>query len=387
MESSQSFAGGLKAARAHIGVITRDVWPPRTALLNLRRGLWPPSAAVATFRRAREVWPPLLAIAKMSKVTFWFIWVTPLIFGYIASADSRGSAQDLIWFVLVLAGVCFVESINCIHNELMDQEEDAANQPRRATLIASVGEGPLWLLVLVGYAVVAIGIVPIVLFVGLDVALLITAASVAPVLYNAGPRLKRRAVMAELDIAWAVFFTYLTGWSFNQPIGDVPAIIWLLTFFFGITSFLKDIPDIRGDQQVGAGGLFSIKRDNLRKVATAFVYVSPFAVVAALVAVDELPDRMLWLLALLPLSVWLMVIGERVASLGTLIVAYESSFLYVHVFFLVMFVLYTPTLAAAIAAAVLFAARVLVLYLGLAPRFVEPDFNWRTSFGALVRGA
>ena len=387
MESSQSFGGGLRAARAHIGVITRDVWPPRVALANLRRSLWPPSAAVATFRRAREVWPPLLAILKMAKVTFWFIWVTPLIFGYIASADARGSAQDLIWFVLVVLGVCFVESINCIHNELMDQEEDAANQPRRATLLASVGEGPLWLLVFVGYAVVLIGIVPIVVFVGLEQAALIAAASIAPVLYNAGPRLKRRAVLAEVDIAWAVFFTYLTGWSFNQPIGEVPAIICLLTFFFGITSFLKDIPDIRGDELVGAGGLFSIKRDNMRKVATAFVYVSPFALVAALVVAGELPDRMLWLLALLPLAVWLMVLGERVASLGTLIVAYESSFLYVHVFFLAMFLLYTPTIAAAIAAGVLFALRILVLYLGLAPRFVEPDFNWRTSFQALMRGA
>jgi 4-hydroxybenzoate polyprenyltransferase len=335
----------------------------------------------------RDVWPPLLAIAKVSKVTFWFIWATPLIFGYIASADSRGSPQDLVWFALVAGGVCFVESINCIHNELMDQEEDAANQPRRGTLIASVGEGPLWLIVVAGYAIAVAGIVPIAVFVGMDVAALIAGACLAPLLYNTGPRLKRRPVLAEFAIGWAAYCTYLTGWAFNEPITDVPAVIWLFTYFFAVTSFLKDLPDVRGDELVGASGVFSIRRAALRKAALVFIYVSPYALAVALVAAGALPERMLILCALLPVALWLMVAGDRVSSLPTMIAAYEFVFLYVHVFFLTMFVLCTPTAAAAIAAAVLFAARTVVLYLGLAPRFVEPDFDWSRSFRALIRRA
>lgn len=385
MEIRRTLSSVLRTPRSHMNVLTRDVWPPRIALSNARRALWPPRTAISTIRRVRDVWPPLLAIAKVAKVTFWFIWATPLIFGYLASADSRGSPQDVLWFALVVGGVCFVESINCIHNELMDQEEDAANQPRRGTLIASVGEPTLWLLVVFGYAVCVVGIIPIAIFVGLDVAALIVGASIAPVLYNSGPRLKRRPVLAELAIGWAAFCTYLTGWAFNEPIEDAPAVIWLFTYFFAVTSFLKDLPDVAGDELVGAPGVFSIRRSALRRGALVFVYLSPYALVVALVVAGSLPERMLFLCSLCPVALWLMVIGDRVSSLPTMIAAYELAFLYVHVFFLAMFILYTPTPPAVIAAAVLFAARMTVLYLGLAPRFVEPDFDWSSSFGALVR--
>src|SRR5260370_9007855 len=101
-------------------------------------------------QQTSRTWPRWLAILKISKVPFWFIWITPIIFGYLASAEAS-SPQHFVWFIVSISGACVLEAANCIHNELMDHEEDRINQPNRATLVASVGEGTLWKIVVGGY--------------------------------------------------------------------------------------------------------------------------------------------------------------------------------------------------------------------------------------------
>jgi hypothetical protein len=93
---------------------------------------------------------------------------------------------------------------------------------------------------------------------------------------------------------------------------------------------------------------------------------------------------MLGVFAVGVLGIAVMLLGERARSLTTFIAAYELAFFYVHVFMLTLFLLYTPTMWAFLAAAVLFVGRAFALLLGLAPRFVEPTFSWSDSLGELI---
>ena len=336
--------------------------------------------------RPAAAWPPWLALLKITKVPFWFIWITPIAFGFLASAQGT-SPRHLGWFVAALLGTCLLEAVNCVHNELVDQPEDRVNQPNRGALIVSVGEPVLWRIVRLGYQSCLLGVVLIALVVGPTVAaVMLLGALIAP-LYNWGPRFKRRPGWAELAIGWAVFAGYLWGWAWNRPPAQVSPVVWILAYFFGVTAFMKDLPDVRGDEAVRAAGIFSIRRAQLRRALLLFIAVSPYALVVLLVTAGVVPTRLLLLLVLVPAGLLLPVAGERARSPGAMIVAYEVAFTYVHLFLLALFLLDTPTRAAGLCAFGLFTCRVLALRWRLAPRFVEPGFSWRRSLAELLTTA
>jgi hypothetical protein len=218
------------------------------------------------------------------------------------------------------------------------------------------------------------------------VAVMMLAAWLAAPIYNCGLRLKRRPGWAELDIAWATFFGYLAGWTWHQPLSTVPATAWVVTFFFGVSAFMKDLPDVVGDESVSAPGIFSLRNPVARRLALAFIAGTPYALVIALTATRHLPQRMLALLALGAVGVAVMALGERADTLNTFILAYELAFSYVHLFMLALFVLFSPSLPALVVAICLLLGRTLALAGQLAPRFVEPTFTWFGSWRGLLRG-
>jgi 4-hydroxybenzoate polyprenyltransferase len=329
---------------------------------------------------------PWLSALKIGKVTFWFIWITPIIYGYLASAQA-GGARNLGWFIYAILGTCFLEAVNCMHNELVDQEEDCINQPNRASLLRSIGEGRLRKIVYGGYAACLVGLVPLAVFVSPLVVLLMLAGGLAAPLYNWGPRLKRRVGMAEVAIGWAVFFGYLWGWAWNQPVANVSPVIWVVTYFFAITSLMKDLPDVNGDERVNAASVFSIRRKRLRLTLIWFIYLSPYVLAVALTVVGVLPPKFYALCVVAAPGLFVFYLGEKVDSLETMIVAYEMAFLYVHIFFLILFIIDVPTRAACAIGLALLVLRTASVVLGLAPRFVEENFSWSRSLTTLVSNA
>ena len=329
-------------------------------------------------------WPPWLALLKISKVPFWFIWITPVIFGYIASAQKI-APMHLGWFIVSVLCTCLLEAVNCIHNELVDQPEDRLNQPNRTALVASVGEASLRQIVYFGYGSCLLWLLAIAAFVSPVVATVMLLGGLMAPLYNWGPRLKRRPGWAELAIGWAAFAGYLWGWMWNQPLTEVPPVAWVAAYFFGITSFVKDLPDVKGDDAVNAGGIFSIRRAQLRRTLLLFIAISPYALVTALVALGFLPPPFLFLYFLSLAGLLVFVVSERAGSLNSMIVAYELAFTYVHLFFLAIFLLDTPTSVAFLSALGLFAGRIFTIWLRLAPRFVEPEFSWMSGLAELCR--
>lgn len=329
---------------------------------------------------------PWLATLKIGKVTFWFIWITPIIYGYLASANGAG-ARHLGWFIYAILGTCFLEAINCMHNELVDQEEDSINQPNRASLLHSIGEARLRKLVYGGYLVCLLGLIPLAVFVGPLIVLLMLAGGLAAPLYNWGPRLKRRVGMAEVAIGWAVFFGYLWGWTWNQSIANVSPVIWIVTYFFAITSLMKDLPDVSGDEQVNAASVFSIRRKRLRLTLIWFIYLSPYVLTIGLTFAGILSPKFYAISLMAVPGLFVFYLGEKVNSLETMIVAYEMAFLYVHIFFLFLFIIDVPTSVSLVVGILLLALRTASVVFGLAPRFVEENFSWSRSLSTLVSNA
>ena len=329
----------------------------------------------------RGPYPPVLAVLKILKPAFWFIWATPFTFGYLASAGS--SPRHVVWFVLVALGIGMIDAACNAHNELVDRTEDEVNQPNRTLLVDSIPPGVLWTFVYVSYGIGALSLVPLGVIVGPDTVALILCGGTLAVLYNTGPHLKRRPGLAQLAIGGAALVLFLLGWTWHRPIEEMPPPGWLMFAFTLSMGFLKDLPDAEGDRLVRAAGIFTIRQTAVRKAAAAAVYLAPYALLAALVAAGALMPRMLVLLALVPVALWLLVVGDRARTLDERVLAYQLVFLYVHLFSLVALVTYVATVTALVAAVILFTGRGVVLALGLDPRLVEPGFRWSASMSAL----
>lgn len=331
---------------------------------------------------------PFVAFAKITKAPFWFTWVTPAVFGYYASAD--GSFRQLPWFVFLCVVLCVAEAMCNIHNELVDQEEDAINQPHRAQLLVQLldvlGARRMWQIVLTGYAVTTLAVVAIWIYVDPVVALCLVYLGVHAVLYNFGLRLKRRPGYAELTITIAALATFLLGWAWHRSVFDMPVEGWVLAYFMGVTVFSKDLPDAAGDEAVNASSLWSIRTPRRLRAALVFIYLSPYALVLGLVLVGQLPPRLLLMGLVLPVGAWFALAADSLRSLTAKVAAYQLAFFYGHVFLLLLFVLSVSTTSAVIAAGSLLLVRIATLALRLDPRLVEPDFpSWSDALRALVR--
>lgn len=328
-----------------------------------------------------------IAFAKILKAPFWFTWITPAVFGYYVSAD--GSPHAIGWFLFLCVALCVAEASCNLHNELVDRREDAINQPSRARLLAhlldAVGPARLWQVVFAGYGFTTLAVVGIWLYVDPVVALGLIYLGVHAILYNVGLHLKRRPGIAEVTIGTAALATFLLGWAWHQPVGDMPAEAWLLAYFMGITVFSKDLPDTAGDEVVEASSIFSIRTPARLRAALAFVYLSPYGLALVLAVAGLVPVRTLGILVLAPVGGWFALAADSVRSVTAKVAAYQVAFLYGHVFLLVLFVVSVPETGSVLVALGLALARLATLALRLDPRLVEPDFtSWRAALRALI---
>lgn len=319
----------------------------------------------------------IVALGKILKAPFWFTWLTPAVFGYFASADGSPQKAGLFFFLLFV--LCAAEAVCNLHNELVDQEEDQINQPHRAglmrQLVAAVGEPRLWQIVVGGYAITSLAVILFWVEVNAAVALSLVYLGVHAILYNVGLHLKRRPGWAELTIGIAGLCTFLLGWAWHAPVRDMPVEGWILAYFMGITVFSKDLPDAKGDEAINVKSVFSIRTPRRLQAMLGFIYLSPYALIAGLVAAGAAPARNLWMLVLMPVAAWFAMAAGSLRSGQAKLAAYQVAFVYSHIFLLALFVISVHTAGALAAAAALLAIRMATLALRLDPRLVEPDFS------------
>lgn len=331
----------------------------------------------ATSERPRRPGPSwFVTVCKLAKPHFMFQWVTAFAFGYLASAGS--SFRHVTWAVLGGIGVCVTHTAFTLHNGLTDRDEDTINQPGRVALLLHAGEGTVRLGVVLGYAALGLGLVPIARAVGADVVAWSLLAAVLAVTYNAGPRFKRRPVMAEIATGSAILAVFLAGWTWHKPASEVPAAGLFLGFVVAVTTFAKDLPDADGDAAIGAPGLFNVSSRTFRRTALIAIFVGPYGVLCGLVASGLVPARLLALLVLLPGATLLAAAAASATDDRAMLGTYHLSLLYRNTFSATMLVLYVFTPLALAVAGVLFGAQVLMLRLRLDSRFNgEDEPSWK----------
>ncbi len=106
-----------------------------------------------------------------------------------------------------------------------------------------------------------------------------------------------------------------------------------------------------------------------------------------MIVLGLLPYRLESLLCLMPIGIAILILGQYAQTQETTILAYEGAFLYTHLFFLMLFYLFGPGAPALMLALALFSLRLVALYFGLGPRFVEPGFSWFNAFDTLINDA
>lgn len=316
----------------------------------------------------------LLAAGKLMKPHFWFSWLTLFVFGYVASAGS--DFRHVPWALVTGIGICVAFAVCNIHNALVDREEDSINQPERVALLVDVGERRLWAMAAAGYAANGVGIILTAAIAGIDVAAWFAVAGASSVAYNAGPRLKRRPMLAELSMAVAASSMFLAGWTWHEPATSLPAAGVLVAVFIGMTGFLKDVADVAGDTAVGAPALFNLPSRAVRYAALGAIAAGPYCLLAVVVASGLAPSRLLTMLWLLPVGILLGAAAANAGNERATIGTYHFSFLYVHLFCLSLFVLQVFTATAFLLAATLLGGRLLAMWLRLDPRLAEPDPSW-----------
>lgn len=316
----------------------------------------------------------VVGILKISKVPFWFLWTTPLLVGYFGSAADHGF-HDPVWFVLLVVATWVCDATASIHNELVDREEDAVNQPERAAFLRSLPEKVLWRVVWAGYLTLAIGAVPFTIYVGLVPAAILLAAGVAAPLYNWGPRFKRVPPLPQIVFGWVAACEVAGAWAFNAPWSTVSPIVWVVALFIAAASVSKDLPDVEGDEAVGAASIFSIEKLWQRATTLVVVHTSPYVLVLILVAVGALPARVLWVLVLLPVVLSVVYCGERAQTTPAMIALYEVSYTYVHAFLLMLLVLMWPSVLAVVVSIAMFGVRIIAVMMRLQPRIVGDEFT------------
>lgn len=334
----------------------------------------PPDAAI----------PAWLAVLKISRVPFWFLWTMPLLIGYLGSARNHG-AHHVVWFVLLVVAVWVCDAAASIHNELVDREEDAINHPERVWLLAAVREKTLWRVVFAGYTILVVGGVAFVTAVGPQPALVLAAGGLVAPLYNWGPRFKRKPPLPQLVFAWVAICEVAGGWVMNAPLSTLSPIVWVVALFIAVASVSKDLPDVAGDEAVGARTIFSLRNAWLRRGALILIHVSPFILVPVLVGIGALPGRVLLVCLLLPVALIIIYLGERASTPSASILVFELAYLYVHVFLLALLICAWPSFATVTISAGMLVTRLMTVAAGLEPRFVGDTFTLRRGVQELLR--
>jgi 4-hydroxybenzoate polyprenyltransferase len=324
----------------------------------------------------------LLALLKISKPTFWLIWATPFIYAYL------GSARTYNWLIFLpnVAAICILEAAVCLHNEYVDRQEDAINQPNRVKLADLVGYSTLKRLFLAGYVIGLVYLVVNLVFVNFLLGPIAIFAGFLMLFYNFWIRFKRAPYVAEVVIGVVVFLDFLAGWVLGgNGLSNIPPVAYLLAYYFFAIAVMKDLPDATGDAAVGSKTLYSISSKLKRQGLSAVIYLSPFILVVIAAFAGFVPLSYLLTLVLTPFAAFLIYLAGRARSLFEFISVYHLGFFYCQIFFVVLLSLFFPSPLSYAVGIALVGLRTLLVFFKFDPRLNEPGLSIPHEIASLVR--
>jgi UbiA prenyltransferase family len=198
-------------------------------------------------------------------------------------------------------------------NRLSDRVEDEVNRPERTALCHRVGFDRIRRVTIALWTGILIADVAwLVAYPRPLLAALLAVAAIASVNYSFGVRAKRRYYLSPFIITFPFCGTFLTGWAVYGSSDRLElAAVFAITlggFIFALST-VKDLTDVTGDFRVRFEGIVPwLVREGLNELIAAVMF-APFIFLLAMVSLDLLPERFLWLAAFMPAaigsSVWI----------------------------------------------------------------------------------
>jgi len=228
--------------------------------------------------------------------------VPAFVAGVLAGRGQRPAGVGL-GLGLLLVGSAIIDLVN----RLSDRVEDSIDYPRRAELLATVGERRLRISIVL--------LLTVYLCLVLVVATLRAAAWAGVVLwllgpllafaYSVGPRVKARALPAALLVAsYPSLFLVLGAAQYDGGLSQVgwPALVlWLMGLSL---AGWKDLANEEGDSAIGFRSvIWRLLSSRYRTARTLLFALSPYVVVAVALRAGAVPRSAVYLALLLPFAV------------------------------------------------------------------------------------
>lgn len=221
-----------------------------------------------------------------------------IVLAYSIGWSLTGSPFSLQYAVGLIIYILLVANVNII-NAYTDIDEDRINLPRRVKMVEQIGYKRL------PYIVAAISIICLALSFTINwvFSVILIIALLNGLFYSLRPlRFKTHPVLSLFSFSGAVVFPLIGAWVITKNIIDIPLLIIFLGFSFLVYGTIKNLPDYYGDKAVGLTTTATIFRTRKQAiVAATFLLLSPYALLLALVGLNIIDIKFLWLLTLLPI--------------------------------------------------------------------------------------
>jgi len=280
-----------------------------------------------------------LLILNMSRPRTWVFAISGFLLAYLRYGGL------VSWLIIPgIATTVLVSGATNLVNAYSDREEDALNQPLRASWVSELGRGNVLTSSMLFYAVA--------ILTSLSLGYAFTAISVVAILdslaYSLPPlRLKARIIPGLLSFSGAVGIAFLGGGIAAGRFDPLDPIFWLVTFFMLAYGAVKNLPDYPGDRLAGirtTATVFNSIGD--AATATLVLLISPYLLLAALVSTGNLPQIFLTNLFLVPIPTWICIRSSRAKDTASLERLHTIGFVYATAFLNFNFLLCVPSMVA-----------------------------------------
>ena len=309
----------------------------------------------------------ILALIKLARPRTWIFAISMWLIAYL----STGSAQPFICLIGVLICAGLTAATN-LFNIYTDRGEDRINLPYRVQLVKQLGLPQLKTAIVFSY------VLPLILalvFTNLRHTLLCTIGVLNSIFYSWGIRFKAHLFVSLLSISGVVVLPFFAGWSAVHPIQNISPVVFVFGFFFLAYANLKNLPDVSGDKENGIRTVFTLYKQNIGAWLVCAMMIIPYGVLALLIWSDILPQKYLSIFVMMPF-LWLFWRGIPKAQTPVdREIIHALGYFYQVLLFMMLFLIYYPTLGVVISLVILFVLTSIVEYLGIDSR----PYNLRLS--------
>jgi 4-hydroxybenzoate polyprenyltransferase len=199
-------------------------------------------------------------------------------------------------------------------NRLSDQVEDRVNRPERTAYCDMVGFSRLKTLSVVIWSIVALlDLIWLYYFPNPLLAVLLFLAFLAGINYSYGVRFKRKRYLSLFALTFPFAGPFIVGWAVYHPVAmsadyvsdlvlGVGPFVVTLGLLIGSIATTKDVTDMQGDALIGYLSVaISLIRKNALFVILGLISI-PFFAILIFTSLGLLPNRFLFLLLFMPVS-------------------------------------------------------------------------------------